>query len=219
MTDITFIYGNNQFKKKCKDKNELIIDILLEYSSIINKDIKELYFISNGKKISYKNKEKIKDLKKNKINIFVLNLNNKKESNELDQIVCPECKEMAIMKFDQDKIIISNCIKNHIITNISINELIESQNINELRCNICNNDKYLYNNKFYICSCKKTICPLCARSHEKTHTMIEYNNRFYKCIQHNKNFLSYCQNCNMNLCETCEKNHNKKHKIIEIKNV
>ena len=191
MTILKFIYGNNHFEKICNDKNESIIHILLEYSSIINKDMKELLFIYNGKQLSFKNDDKISYLKNNKIKIFVLNLNNKKENKELNQILCPECKEMTILNFDEDKIVINNCINKHNNINYSINELMKNQYINELKCDICKNDKYLYNDKFYICSCKKYICSLCAILHGKTHKMIEYNNRFYKCIQHNNNFISY----------------------------
>ena len=55
MSVIKFIYGNNRFIKSYKDCNELVINILLQYSSIINKNINELYFIYNGKKLSFKN--------------------------------------------------------------------------------------------------------------------------------------------------------------------
>ena len=124
---------------------------------------------------------------------------------------------MAIINFDEDKIIINNCINKHNFINYSIAEFMKNQIINELKCNICKNDKYLYNDKFYICSCKQYICPLCAISHGKKHKMIEYNNRFYKCIQDNNKYISYCYNCNMNLCEKCEEIHNNKHKIISYK--
>ena len=215
MANIKFIYGNKQIEKNYKDENILIINILLEYSSIINKDIKELYFIYNGKNLSFKNNEKIINLKNKNITINVLNLNNKKEKKELNQIICPECKELAIINFNEDKISINKCINNHNIIDISINELMNNQYINELKCDICNNDKYLYNDKFYICSCKQKICPLCVISHDKRHFMIEYNNRYNKCIKHNDIFISYCNNCNMNLCEKCEEEHNNnKHKRI-----
>ena len=91
----------------------------------------------------------------------------------------------------------------------------KTQIIEKLECNICKNDNYLYNYRFYICSCKKySICPLSANSHDQTHKMIEYKDRFYKCVEHNKYFISYCNNYNINLCEKCEKNHNNMHKRI-----
>jgi len=42
----------------------------------------------------------------------------------------------------------------------SINKFIENQKNeeikeNEIKCDICNNNKSLYNNNFYICICKK----------------------------------------------------------------
>ena len=213
MITIKFIYENNQYQAIYKDKYSLLIDILLEYSRIINKNIKELYFIYNGKKLFPKDKEKIFKLKNNNIVLFVFNLNNKKENNEVKQIICPKCKEMAIINFDEDKILINNCINKHSIY-LSIYDFMQNQCINELKCNICNNDKSLYNEKLYICSCKQYICPLCAISHDETHIMIEYNNRFYKCNSHNNNFISYCNVCNMNLCTKCEGEHNIKHKLI-----
>ena len=216
MIVIKFIYENNQLEKICNDQNQLIIHILLEYSSIINKDIKELYFIYNGKKLSFKNNEKIKNLKNNNIIINILNLNKKEENKELNQIICPECKEMGIINFDENKIII-NCINKHNIIYYSINKFMKNLIINELKCNICNNDKYLYNDKFYFCSCKQYICPLCVKIHDKNHNIIEYNNRFYKCFNHNNNFIPYCDFCNINLCEKCEEIHNKKHKIVLFK--
>ena len=217
MKIIQFIYGNNRFDKICNNKNDLIIHILLEYASFINKDIKELYFIYNGKKIPFNNSQKINNLKHNKITINVLNLNNRKEKKELNQIICPECKEMAIINFDEDKIIINNCINKHNFINYSIAEFMKNQYISESKCDICKNNKKLYNDKLFICSCKIYICPLCAKSHDQTHKMIEYNNRFHRCLNHNNNFISYCIICNMNLCEKCEEIHNNKHKIISYK--
>ena len=43
-----------------------------------------------------------------------------KEKKELNEIICPECKEMAIINFDEDKILINNCINKHNCINNSI---------------------------------------------------------------------------------------------------
>ena len=80
MNSITFIYGRNLFKKNFIDKNESIINILFEYSIIVNKDLKDLYFIYNGKNLYFKNNDKISDFNYKNIKIIVFNLNNKKEN-------------------------------------------------------------------------------------------------------------------------------------------
>ena len=213
---IKFIYGNNKFEKNLESKNVLITSILSEYSQIINKNIKELYFLYKGRNISFNNNEKINDLNNNNISIFVFNLKNKKEYKEFNQIICPDCKEIALIDFVEDDIITNNCINKHNTKN-PINEFMKNQYIKELKCNICKNDKYLYNNKIYICSCKKNICPLCAISHDKTHNMIDSEYNFYKCIKHKNMFISYCTICNINLCDKCEEQHNIKHKRISYK--
>ena len=50
-----------------------------------------------------------------------------------------------------------NCNNNNKFDNILIHDVIKNQNkyIENIKCNICNNDKNLYNNNFYICSCGK----------------------------------------------------------------
>ena len=104
----------------------------------------------------------------------------------------------------------------------SINEFIESQENeeikeNKIKCDLCNNDKSLYNNNFYICTCKKNICQLCMINHikNKEHNIFYYNKRYSYCNKHLIEFASYCSLCKMNLCEICEKDHKKnKNKII-----
>ena len=160
MAIIIFIYEKNIFKKIFEDRNELIIKILLEYSSNINKNLNELYFICKGKKLLFKNKEKINIFKNNIIIINVFNLNTKKESKKFRQIICPKCKELVIINIDGDKVSVSNCINKHNIKDLSIKDFMKNQYIKELKCYICKNDKYLYNNKLYICSCNKYICLL-----------------------------------------------------------
>ena len=192
MIKVKFIYGNNKFEKIYNGKNELIINILLNYSSMINKNINELYFIYKGKKLPYNKTETISNLQNNNIVIIIINLNKSKENKDINQIICPGCKELAIINFDEDKMLINNCINKHNYFNISINEFMEKQIIREIKCNACQNDKYLYNDKFYICTCNQYICPLCIKSHDQAHKMIEYSDRFDRCANHNNNFISYC---------------------------
>ena len=113
MVNIKFIYGYKIIEMSNKDNNLLRTNILLKFAETIHKDIKDLYFIYKGKELSYKNNDKILILKNENIIINIINLINKKEDNNLNQIICPKCKEMAIINFEEDNITIHNCINNH----------------------------------------------------------------------------------------------------------
>lgn len=107
-----------------KNKDKLITTLLINYSSIINKTINQLYFICNGKHLSINNKKRIIDLKKKNIIIFVFDLeNNKNKENEnrkLTNIICSECENIAIANSYDSKLSIENCVNNHKITDLSI---------------------------------------------------------------------------------------------------
>ena len=57
------------------------------------------------------------------------------------------------------------------------NQIIDEE---EIKCSVCNNNKYLYGNNFYICSCKEKLCQFCINKHEKNdkHNLILFNNRY-----------------------------------------
>jgi len=87
----------------------------------------------------------------------------------------------------------------------------------EIKCSLCNNNKYLYGENFYICSCHKKICQLCINKHINSdkHNLMYFSKRYTVCNKHLIEFVSYCSNCNLNLCEKCENSHeNHKNKII-----
>ena len=155
--------------------------------------------------------------KKNTI-IFVYNINKhiikniKKE--EFENIICPECKKLTFVDINEENLNIKiniNCKDKH-KKEYSINEFIDSQNIhiNDIKCNICNNDKSLYKDNFYICTCNKYICQLCMANHIKNndkHYLLFYNKQYSFCNKHLIDFVSYCSQCNCNLCQKCEEKH------------
>ena len=126
---------------------------------------------------------------------------------------------ISFFNINEENIIkVDNCIDKH-KNEYSINEFIKNQEIeeNEIKCDICKNKKNLYDDKFYICSCKKNICQLCRINHikDKEHNLLYYNKRYSCCNKHLIEYISYCSNCTKNLCEKCEKEHyNHKNKII-----
>ena len=61
---------------------------------------------------------------------------------------------------------------------------------------------------------KCDLCPLFVKNEKNNY--IEYQNKYYYCYTHGKEFISYCNKCNNNLCFQCEEKH-KNHKIIYLK--
>ena len=141
--------------------------------------------------------------------------NNKKIS---PYIICPICKEPARIEIKDYRIKIYNCRKGHTIENILIKDFQSSQMIDEslIKCDQCKtkNKSNTYNNEMYICNkCNMNLCPLCKSNHDKNHKIINYEQKYYICNIHNKEYNSYCETCHTDLCIFCKKEH-KEHKII-----
>ena len=135
-------------------------------------------------------------------------INNIKISND---IICPECKELCKYEIKDYKIKLYDCTKGHITENINLNEYENNQNID-----ICKNrnKSNTFNNEFYICyECNMNLCPLCKSIHDKTHSIINYDNKNYICNKNNEPFIEYCDDCNIDICLSCSNEH-KNHKII-----
>ena len=226
MSKLTFIYNENKYEISIgkKSLNSLNESVFQEYSKNITKNINTLLFMYKGKKVSSTNCHQI--IKKFIINknniIFVYNLNIYNEINDIsNDFICPDCKHLTFLNFNDNNI--NNCKNKHINVSSceysSVTDFMKGQFINEkqIKCGICNNNKYLYEDNFYVCYCKEYICPLCADKHRKmnNHNILHFKNRYENCNKHLFKYLSYCSLCNLNLCERCEEEHkNHKSKII-----
>ena len=220
MVNIKLIYLKNIYIIKNAKQDSLLIEILKNYSNMINKNIKDLYFLSKGKYISINNKKKIYEFKKN-LSISVFDLSVNKDKNYLNPITCPICDSLVTININEDKISLENCINNHNFYNLSLDaflHLVNFNNKNAFKCSKCGNYSNDYNNKFYFCSCKNILCPICSTLHNKAHELIEYINRFNFCLEHKSKFIIYCNSCNMNLCDKCEQKHYK-HKRVYFKQI
>ena len=138
MVEVEFNYQQNIIKIQANinDRFQLIIE---KYLNKINLDINNIYFLSNGKKIS---KDDIlgnimneSDKRNNKIIILVYTINIIK-SNE---IICPICKEICKYEIKDYKIKLYDCKNGHIIEDIKLNEFVNKQNIDisEIKCDNC----------------------------------------------------------------------------------
>ena len=211
MSKIIFLYENNK-KEMILEYEYSLKELLKKYLSLIDQKQKDILFLYKGKELSLQSNNIILNDKKNIIS--VINLNKKKNDNETNYILCPKCSNLQFLNINEDKISMTNCINKHKYLDLSINNFIKTQNELIVKCSICNNNKLLYNNNFYICSCGKNICKLCMENHNiKSHINIKYSKRYYTCNIHDKILLSFCYDCNQNLCQECEQIH-KKHKII-----
>ena len=80
--------------------------------------------------------------------------------------------------------------------------------LSKVKCEICKEIDLNEIYSFYRCiECKKNMCSLCKDDHDKTHKIINYNEKEYTCDNHNSIFLYYCTKCRTNMCFFCQKEH------------
>ena len=229
MIEITFIYHGQktiiQFYLKTKMK-----DIYTKFAANVDVPIDSICFVYGGEQlkeeITLDNVLNEDDKKRGKMTLLVLSLNiinqNSNSIIKSKEIICPKCRENCKIKITDMKITLYECKNNHNIDNILLDEYESTQTIdlNNIICGLCikNNKNNTYNNEFYKCNtCNINLCPLCKNIHDKTHIIINYEEKNYICNFHNKQFISYCKKCNKNLCFNCEQNHNN-HDLIIFKN-
>ena len=226
MVEVEFNYLQNKVIVQ-GNLNNLFEEIIEKYTNKTNLDTDNIYFISNGKLINKKDKlENImsdpeKRNKKMNILVFSINktINNENTNIKISKdIICPNCKEICKYEINNDKIKLFDCKNGHIIENIKLNEFENFQaiDISQIKCDICKhkNKSNTFNNEFYICyECKMNLCPLCKSIHNKTHSIINYDDKNYICNKHNETLFEYYTDCNVDMCISCSNEH-KKHKII-----
>ena len=212
--NINFSYNGTSIFIQCKRSDDLE-NILKKYSTKIEKDLKDIYFLYKG---SLLNKEsKVEELNieqyENDIKILVNDL--ECEDKEIDSlkiskdIICPECLEDCIINFKDYKITLNNCYYKHTYSNILINEFDDYQKINEAKI-ICSNNKFntnkseAYENKFFICcNCNINLCSMCKSLHNKNHILIDYDSKNYICTVHAEKYIFYSKKDDKNLCDLC----------------
>ena len=220
---------NTNIQCKINDKMADIIDkFLIKVEQQKKKN--QFYYLYNGTQIkqSLTFNEQANDLDKNrkKMNVIV-NLNDGKKNENYEvtskEVICPKCKENAIIDIKNFKINFFGCKNKHKVNDILLNEYKGTQKIDlsKIICNICNrNNKYnTHNNEFYICNtCNKNICPLCKSVHEKSHMIINYEDKNYICKKHNDSFIKFCKKCNENMCIICQNEH-KTYDIFDLSSI
>ena len=210
--DLVFLYNENIINKE--SKFEEIIDEKDKKENKINVLVNE-----NNKDEIKENNNIIIDNKKIKEN-DIKNENKKEKEKEKkiiksNEIICPECGNFTKIKIDNYNIDLGECENKHKKNNILFNEFEDTQKIDlsKIICDVCKERNKANNeDKFFKCfSCSKNLCSLCKNSHDKTHKIVDYEEKNYICERHNDTFVKYCTKCEQNICMECEiehKNHN-----------
>ena len=226
MSKIIFNYIGVDYEVQC-NKNEKFKDIIIKFRNKAKAETKILIFnykgaILQNEELTFEEIEREDDKGGNQINILVYEI-------ELDpdpeakciikpkNIICPECQEQAKFKLENYTIILNDC-KNKHLNNLFIEEFEPTQiiDISKIICDDCKNynKSNIYDNTFYRCNfCKINLCPICFSKHDKSHNVVNYDDKDYICEEHNKNYIEYCENCKKNICIFCEKDHTN-HSII-----
>ena len=123
-----------------------------------------------------------------------------------------------MLQINNFKVRLYDCINEHDIDEISLEEFEDTQKIDESKiiCQYCGNmNKCNSDNKsFFRCnSCKMNLCPICKNRHKNNHYIINYEDKNFICQNHNYPYLSYCLSCKKNICKSCEIEH-KTHEIL-----
>jgi len=233
MCEVIFQYKDITFSVKCQNDTSMkdICNKFISSNNIENR----VFFVYSGRSVNYEltfnQQANPDDLLRRKMNILVDNIEqttkiNKNNKIKSKYVICPKCQEHCRIEIKDYKIKLYECKNKHINNELSLDQYIDSQNISEsnIICNKCNkNTKNRVNNRtFYIClTCNISLCPLCYIKHNqenKNHIIINYDEKYYYCIAHKNQYISYCNKCKINLCQECELKH-LNHQILNYKNI
>ena len=226
MVEIEFIYNGNKTIIN-SESYEKMKKIFQKFKDTSNLNKNKLFYSYNGDiningELTFKELANKEDKIRKKMTIQVLEIKNE-DIIRTKNIVCPTCKENIKMDIKDYKINLYDCKNGHKMENILLDQFEETQKIDDSKiiCDECkkNNKSISYNKVFYYCfSCKLNICPLCKLNHDKTHYIINYDEKYYKCDKHiNESYNSYCEKCRIDFCTLCQEH--RKHKKIEFNDI
>ena len=219
MDEIEFNY-NGQKTIIQFNKEEQMKEIFNKFISKTQINKNSIYFIYSGndninEELKFEELRNPDDKIRNKMNITVKDkniINSNISIKKSKDIICPICYENIKLYIEDYNIFLYECKNKHEINNILFNEFEKTQkiDISKIKCEICKekNKNETFNNQFYRCNlCKIDICPMCKLNHDKTHKIIDYDNKNYICEKHNEMYILYCKKCKENICMYCENEH------------
>ena len=121
MAEIDFYFNGTTTKIQC-NTNDKMDDIFIKFSTKINKDINDIFFIYNGEKMSGESSfieaANSSDKESHKMCIYVheISIDDKNKNVNIiksKEIICPKCGEIIQFKFDNYKITLLECKNKH----------------------------------------------------------------------------------------------------------
>ena len=217
MAKVIFNFNWNELTIQCNIQ-EKMKEICQRFISKYELDINRIYFLYNGNRIDENLTFEQIATEENKAENIVKILVDEVDITPIDkyiksnEVICPKCGEDILISIKDYKINLYNCKNQHSINDILFNEFenIQKIDLSKIICNNCwvKNKGNSYNNEFFIClSCMKNICPLCKLKHDKSHQIINYEQRKFICDKHDDIYIKFCQECLKNLCMQCENEH------------
>ena len=230
MASVAFIYNGVPTVIQCQ-KEDKMEDIIEKFLAKCQKNKGSIFFLYSGKSLdedlTFNEAANKLDKNSNKMRVLTLDLllesDNSLSKKKSKYIICPKCHESARIKIDENyQIYLYDCIDGHKTENIQFNEFEANQLIDQtkIKCGYCKNENKdnTYKNLFFKCNtCKLNLCPKCKNIHEKTHFIIDYEDKDFYCNKHYNTFDHYCTDCKEDLCKLCVKDHIK-HKTISFNN-
>ena len=222
MAKVEFIYEGKKNEIQCKEDDK-IGDIINKYLNKIGKKKEDIYFLYSGQKLdeNLAFNETLNNLDKDKKTMIVQAIDsivNEEENSSClkksEYVICPDCFEKAYLSIDDKFIIsISDCKNGHKKENIPFEKFEKTQFIDETKilCGNCKteNKSNTFKNSFYICcNCHINLCPLCKNTHEKSHFIINYEDKDFYCQEHCEMNIYFCNDCKKDICSRCENQHN-----------
>jgi hypothetical protein len=210
------IYYNGNDVAIPYQENELLSSIIDKFCQKESLDRNSLVFMYKGSVLNEQTSNSIRLGNGNNGKILVYDHQTEiisgpcmKKSNS---IICPECKENAIITIKDFQISFYQCKNGHKIDNVIFSKFNDTQkeDISKIFCGRCNrNMSNITNNKMYICfECQINLCILCKNIHDTSHVIKEYEQKNFICPNDRENFTAYCKTCKQNLCTSCESEHN-----------
>ena len=210
------IYYNGNDVAIPYQENELLSSIIDKFCQKESLDRNSLVFMYKGSVLNEQTSNSIRLGNGNNGKILVYDHQTEiisgpcmKKSNS---IICPECKENAIITIKDFQISFYQCKNGHKIDNVIFSKFNDTQkeDISKIFCGRCNrNMSNITNNKMYICfECQINLCILCKNIHDTSHVIKEYEQKNFICPNDRENFTAYCKTCKQNLCTSCESDHN-----------